>query len=932
VVKEDDVAARAAPSTLPSQSPAGIPWWELPTEEVAARLGSDPHAGLAPDQAARRLTTDGPNELQAAKARPAWRLFAAQFANTVIMVLLAAAVVTVLVGDLKDTVVIAAVVLLNATISFVQERRAEQAIAALKRMSAPTARVVRAGRTRTVPVAQVVPGDLLDLDAGDVVAADGRLLEAPNLRVNEAALTGESVPVDKHPDPIQAAEAAEAPLALADQRNMVFKGTAVSYGRGRALVTATGMATALGQIASLLRTRRPPPTPLQRRLAVLGRQLAVAVVAVSAVVFAVGVATGEPVTRMLVVGVSLAVAAIPESLPAVVTLSLALGARRMAQRRAIVRRLPAVEALGSVTVIATDKTGTLTQGRMQVERVWTAAGEVEVSGSGYSPDGTFCTAGDGEQRPDPTDGQPLGQLLLAGALANDAALLAPAAAGGAWEVAGDPTEGALLVLAAKAGLGHDQLKAALPRVAEVPFDAARKRMTTIHRSSGAGAELIVASKGAVEAILPNVRVLAGPHRPRPVLAGDLAEVHRQAERYAAGGYRVLAIAGRRLRRLPARLQQAEENLVLYGLVAMADPPRPEAADAVTAARRAGIHPIMVTGDHPATARAIAARLGILGGRRVLTGTQLTQRGTQGLAEGVAGVAGVAVYARTTPEQKLGIVQAWQGRGGVVAMTGDGVNDAPALRRADVGVAMGQTGTEVAKEAADIVLADDNFATIVNAVAEGRRIFDNIRRFVRYGLTGGVAELWVMLLAPLFGLPLALLPAQILWINLLTHGLPGLALGTEPAEPDVMRRPPRRPDEPVFARGLGRHVLAMGLLTGAVSLGLGLWGHATGRPWQTMIFTSLALLQLGNALAVRSERQSLFRLGLGSNRFLACTVLGTLLLQLAVVYLPPARAALDLQPLGMADLAVVLAASTASFWAIEASKLAARLRTRPAKHR
>lgn len=918
------MAARAAPTALPSQSPAGIPWWELPTEEVAARLGSDPHAGLAPDQAARRLTTDGRNELQAAKARPAWRLFAAQFANTVIMVLLAAAVVTVLVGDLKDTVVIAAVVVLNATISFVQERRAEQAVAALKRMSAPTARVVRAGRTRTVPVAQVVPGDLLDLEAGDVVAADGRLLEAPNLRVNEAALTGESVPVDKHPDPIQATETQ---LALADQRNMVFKGTVVSYGRGRALVTATGMATALGQIARLLRTRRPPPTPLQRRLAVLGRQLAVAVVAVSAVVFAVGVATGEPVTRMLVVGVSLAVAAIPESLPAVVTLSLALGAHRMAQRRAIVRKLPAVEALGSVTVIATDKTGTLTQGRMQVERVWTATGEVEVSGSGYSPDGTFCTAGDGEQRPDPTDGQPLGQLLLAGALANDAALLAPAAAGGAWEVAGDPTEGALLVLAAKAGLDHDQLKAALPRIAEVPFDATRKRMTTIHRSPHD--QLLVASKGAVEAILPNVRVLECPHGPRPVSAGDLAEVHRQAERYAAGGYRVLAIAGRSLRRLPAHLQQAEENLVLYGLVAMADPPRPEAADAVTTARRAGIHPIMVTGDHPATARAIAARLGILDGRRVLTGTQLAQDNAGTLA---AHVADVVVYARTTPEQKLDIVQAWQGRGAVVAMTGDGVNDAPALRRADIGVAMGQTGTEAAKEAADIVLADDNFATIVNAVGEGRRIFDNIRRFVRYGLTGGCAEIWVMLLAPLFGLPLALLPAQILWINLLTHGLPGLALGTEPAEPDVMRRPPRRPDEPIFARGLGRHVLAMGLLTGAVSLGLGVWGHATGRPWQTMIFTSLALLQLGNALAVRSERQSLFRLGLGTNRFLAWTALGTLLLQLAVVYLPPARAALDLQPLGMADLAVVLVASTTSFWAIEASKLAARLRTRPAKHR
>jgi Ca2+-transporting ATPase len=916
-VKEDDMAARAAASTVPSRSPAGIPWWELPADEVAARLGSDPHTGLTPDQAARRLRADGPNQLQAAKTRPAWRLFAAQFANTVIMVLLAAAVVTAVVGDLKDTVVIAAVVLLNAAISFVQERRAEQAVAALKRMSAPTARVVRAGRTRTVAVAEVVPGDLLDLEAGDIVAADARLLEAPNLRVNEAALTGESVPVDKHPAQPQPAEAE---LPLAERRNMVFTGTAVSYGRGRALVTATGMATALGQIAELLQARRPPPTPLQRRLAVLGRDLAVAVVAACAVVFAVGVLVGEPVVRMLVVGVSLAVAAIPESLPAVVTLSLALGAHRMARQRAIVRKLSAVEALGSVTVIATDKTGTLTQGRMQVERVWAATGEVEVSGSGYSPNGAFRTVAGGQQRPDPAGGQPLGRLLVAGALANDAALLAPAVAGGAWEVAGDPTEGALLALAAKAGVDHEQLKATLPRVAEVPFDATRKRMTTIHRSSSG--ELLVASKGALEAILPRARMLAGPHGPRPISAADLAELGRQAERYAADGYRVLAIAGRTLRRLPAHPEDAEHDLVLYGLVAMADPPRPEAAKAVATARQAGIRPVMVTGDHPATARAIAARLGILDHRRMLTGSQLTRGDAGTLADHVAEV---AVYARTTPEHKLDIVGAWQARGDVVAMTGDGVNDAPALRRADIGVAMGQTGTEVAKQAADMVLADDNFATIVSAVAEGRRIYDNIRRFVRYGLTGGSAEIWVMLLAPLLGLPLALLPVQILWINLLTHGLPGLALGVEPAEPDVMRRQPRRPDERILAGGLWQHVLAMGLLTGMVSLGLGVWGHATARPWQTMIFTSLALLQLGNALAVRSERQSLFRRGLGGNRFLGWTVLGTLLLQLAVVYWPPAQAALELQPLSLADLAVVLAASTAAFWAIEAQKLIARHR-------
>jgi Ca2+-transporting ATPase len=890
-------------------------------QQVAAQLGTDPDRGLPTEEATRRLAAVGLNQLQGAKRRPRWLLFLAQFTNTMIMVLLAAAVVTAILGDLKDTAVIVAVVVLNAIISFVQEQRAEQAITALQRMSTPQAHITRAGQPQTVPADQLVPGDLLHLEAGDVLPADARLLEAPNLRVNEAALTGESVPVDKHPTALTGEQ-----LVLADQHNMVFKGTAVSYGRGRAIVTATGMATALGQIAGLLATRRPPPTPLQRRLATLGRVLALGVVAISAVVFAVGVAAGEPASRMLLAAVSLAVAAIPESLPAVVTLSLALGAHRMARQQAIIRKLPAVETLGSVTVIATDKTGTLTQGRMQVERVWTPAGEVQVGGSGYAPDGQFTTADDGG-RVDPT-APPLGQLLLAAALTNDAHLLPPGSAGGAWEVAGDPTEGALLALAAKAGLDRHQLTAELPRVAEVPFDSARKRMTTLHRTPNG--QLLVASKGAIETLQPLLAALAGPNGPRPITPADQTRLHAQAEAYASHGYRVLAVAGRQLPALPASIEDAEAGLVLYGLVAMADPPRPEAAEAVVAAQQAGIHPIMITGDHPATARAIATRLGILDGHQVLTGAELARHGPGYLAEHVADI---AVYARTTPEQKLDIVEAWKTRGQVVAMTGDGVNDAPALRRADIGVAMGQAGTEVSKQAADMVLGDDNFATIVGAVREGRRIYDNLRRFVRYGLTGGSAEIWVMLLAPVFGLPLALLPAQILWINLVTHGLPGLALGVEAAEPDTMRRPPRHPGESIFARGLWQHVVAMGLLTGAVSLGLGIWGQATGRPWQTMIFTSLALLQLGNALAVRSERQSVFRLGLGSNRFLGWTVLGTLVVQLGLLYWPPAQTALDLQPLSLTDLAVVLLASTAAFWAIEAEKLIRRLRIpSPTEHR
>jgi P-type Ca2+ transporter type 2C len=914
------VPAPVATKTRPASTPTALLWWAMDPEEVAARLGTDPDRGLSVEEAAWRLAAVGPNQLQAAKQRPRWLLFLAQFTNTMIMVLLAAAVVTAILGDLKDTVVIVAVVVLNAIISFVQEQRAEQAITALQRMSTPQARITRAGQPQTVRPTSWSPGTCCTWKPATRSPADARLLEAPNLRVNEAALTGESVPVDKHP-----ATLADQDLVLGDQHNMVFKGTAVSYGRGRAIVTATGMRTALGQIAGLLATRRPPPTPLQRRLATLGRVLALAVVVISAVVFAVGVAAGEPASRMLLAAVSLAVAAIPESLPAVVTLSLALGAHRMARQQAIISKLPAVETLGSVTVIATDKTGTLTQGRMQADRVWTPAGEVRVSGTGYAPDGSFTT-NDGS-RVDPT-APPLGQLLLAAALANDAHLVPSASAAQAWEVAGDPTEGALLALAAKAGLDHDQRTAELPRVAEVPFDSTRKRMTTIHRTPNG--QLLVASKGAVETLAPLLAALAGHDGPRPITTADLARLHVQAEAYAAHGYRVLAVAGHSLPALPAQVEDAEAELILYGLVAMADPPRPEAAQAVAAAQQAGIHPIMITGDHPATARAIAARLGILNGHQVLSGADLAQQGRGYLAEHVAEI---AVYARTTPEQKLDIVEAWKARGQVVAMTGDGVNDAPALRRADIGVAMGQAGTEVSKQAADMVLADDNFATIVKAVREGRRIYDNLRRFVRYGLSGGSAEIWVMLAAPLFGLPLALLPAQILWINLVTHGLPGLALGVEEAEPDTMRRPPRRPGESIFARGLWQHVVAMGLLTGAVSLGLGVWGQATGRPWQTMIFTSLALLQLGNALAVRSERQSVFRLGLAGNRFLGWTVLGTLLVQLGLLYWPLAQTALDLQPLTLAELAIVLLASTASFWAIEAEKLISRLRSSsPTSHR
>jgi P-type Ca2+ transporter type 2C len=829
--------------------------WRLASDVVDV-LGSDGELGLSEAEAERRLSATGPNDLDEEPRRPAWRLLLSQFASTMIVVLIVAALVTVAVGELRDAAVIATILVLNAAVGFVQEHRAEQAMTALKTLTAPIAQVVRQGRQMTLDARALVPGDVLLLEAGDLVAADARLLSCPGLRVDEAALTGESVPVDKDPDPVAGAEA-----VLAERTSMVFRGTAVVAGRARAVVVATGMATELGAIAGLLRGGQAPPTPLQRRLGVLGRRLALAALGVCALVFALGVARGEDLVVMFVTSVSLAVAAIPEALPAVVTISLALGASRMVRHRALMRRLPAVETLGSITVICTDKTGTLTQGRMQVERVWTPEGEVTVTGSGYDPDGALLADG---LPVDLTARPALSRLLTVGVLCNDAVLRhrPDASAPNEWEVVGDPTEGALLVLAAKAGL--DQHDRDWSRVSELAFDADRKRMTTLHQHVY-GTEGLVATKGAAEAVLEVTTRLAGPTGDAPLSADERRRVLAEAERQAAQGYRVLAIAGRTVdpEDLPD-IDHAERDLSLYGLVAMADPPRPQSEAAVAACRQAGITPVMITGDHPATAAAIAARLGIGDERQLLTGPALATEGPDGLA---AHVDRVAVYARTTPAQKLDIVRAWQARGQIVAMTGDGVNDAPALRQADIGVAMGVTGTEVAKQAAGMVLTDDDFATIVTAVGEGRRIYDNIQRFIRYTLTSNSGEIWVMLLGPFLGLPLPLLAVQILWINLVTDGLPGLALGVEPAERHVMRRPPRPPDESVFARGLWQHILLVGLLMGAIPLALGVWGAATHRPWQTMVFTSLALLQLGHALAVRSERDSLRTLGLTTNRSL-----------------------------------------------------------------
>jgi Ca2+-transporting ATPase len=909
-------------------------FYQVEAEKVLVGLDTNLEVGLSNQEAERRLETHGFNELVETGKKNPWRILWDQMTSIMVVILIVAAIISLALDEYIDAIVIAAIVLINAAIGFQQEYKAEEAMSALKKMAVPLVKVRRGGHVKEISARELVPGDIILMEAGNLVPADCRLVKSVNLRIEEAALTGESVPVEK-----ESGYVAGSDMPLGDRLNMGYMGTMVTYGRGTAVVVDTGMNTELGHIATLIQATGQELTPLQKRINQLSKGLAVAAVGLVAIVFLIGILQGEVFELMLLTGISMAVAAVPEGLPAVVTMALALGAQRMLKRRSLIRRLPAVETLGSVTVICSDKTGTLTENRMTVTILDVAGHQVDfVEDLRDRPASRLVLE---DEDPDLETQEMLRQhpaltlLLAGGALANDAVL---ERRNGEFVYIGDPTEGALVVAAARAGMVKEDLEETFPRLAEAPFDSIRKRMTTAHEFPSSSTDIspefmkiwnwrgyvgefpyVIFSKGAVDNLVPICDRVWVNDQVEPLNEHWIERIMSANNEQAENGMRVLGVATRTIDQVSSddAEQELENELIFVGMVSMMDPARPEVKEAVQQCSDAGIRPVMITGDHPLTAGKIAAELGISENGRILTGQDLEKLSASELKEIVCEV---DVYARVSPEHKLNIVEALEQQGEIVAMTGDGVNDAPALKAADIGVAMGITGTDVAKEASDMVLLDDNFATIVAAVEEGRRIYDNIRKFFKYTMTSNAGEIWVMLVAPLIGMPFALLPLQILWVNLVTDGLPGLALGIEPAEKNVMKRPPYPPKENVFARGMARDILWVGILMGLVSLGVGYYYWSIGNPnWQTIVFTTLTLSQMGNALALRSERESLFKIGLLSNKSMLGAVLLTLALQLAVIYVPFLQTVFKTNPLTINELVISLVLSTIVFCGVEISK-------------
>ncbi|MGE3178019.1 MAG: cation-translocating P-type ATPase [Vicinamibacterales bacterium] len=842
----------------------GTPWHTLPTADVLSQLGTR-DAGLSAEEAAHRLQAHGPNELQAVARSSPWHTLAAQFKNVLVVILLVATLLSGLLGHGLEAAVIAVIVLFAVLLGFIQEYRAERALEALRQMAAPVGHVLRGGVEMTIPARELVPGDVIQLRAGDRVPADARVNVAVNLSIDEAALTGESAAVEK------SAAALDTPqLPLGDRRNMAYAGTMITRGRGQGVVVATGMSTEFGRISRLVQTVESGRTPLQDNLDRLGSLLGKAALVIIGVIVALGLWRGMPPLEMFIFGIALAVAVVPEALPAVVTISLALGVRRMVARQALVRRLPVVETLGSTSTICSDKTGTLTRNEMTVRRVATSDGVLVLSGVGYDPDGSFLAGGAAVQPPPTTL-----DLLRAALLSSDARVLREA--DGRWRVEGDPTEGALVVAAGKGAIDQAAVNDEQPRRHEIAFTSERRRMTTLHDLNGS---LVAYSKGAVDAVLPDCGTMARDGREVPLTESLRAEVLGLEREMASDGLRVLAVA----RKTGASPADAERGMTWLGLIGMMDPPRAEARAAVKICWGAGITPVMITGDHPLTATAIASELGLLDGRRVVSGQELSRMDDDELARDVGAI---GVYARVSPADKLRVITAWQARGDVVAMTGDGVNDAPALKKADVGIAMGISGTDVSKEAAAVTLLDDNFATIVAAVEEGRIVFGNIRKYLTFLLSSNVGEILLMAGATLAGMPLPLTAVQILYVNLATDGLPALALAVDPPEPDLMQRQPRDPRSGVFTRPLIVLLLIGGLWSAAVNIGLFRWLLGSGRPLpeaMAMTFVSLVLIQFFKAYNYRSDRFSVLRRPF-ANRWLNLAVGWELILLGVIIYAP-----------------------------------------------
>ncbi|MGC7870402.1 calcium-transporting P-type ATPase, PMR1-type [Desulfosporosinus sp. SYSU MS00001] len=861
-------------------------WHVLPWVDVAKVLNVHPGKGLNVKEVQKRLQEVGKNVLAAKKGVHPVFLFLGQFKDFMVLVLLAATVVSGLLGEIADAVTILTILIVNAILGFIQEFRAERSMESLRSLTAPEARVLREGLEQRIPAAELVPGDIVLLEAGDRIPADVRWIQAVNIQVEESALTGESHPVSKSIAPL-----IDELTPMADRRNMGYMGTSVVNGRGAGVVVATGMDTEMGVIAGMIQSVEEEETPLQKRLAELGKWLVLISVLVCLVVVATGILRGEDFYKMFFTGVSLAVAAIPEGLPAIVTVALAVGVQRMVKRQAIIRKLPAVETLGCATVICSDKTGTLTQNEMTVRQIYSDGRKITVSGQGYDPKGDFYGA-DPEKEKDP-----LHEGLKIAALCNNAILTKKGAqvAGlfrskandAPWGIEGDPTEGAILVAAAKAGIWREVLERKEERIGELPFDSDRKRMSVVYKTKHGPRAYV---KGAPDKIVQLCKQELTSEGVVELSSARRQSIMRANDEMARHALRVLAVAEKSLTEYEMHDEGIEQGLTFVGLLGMIDPPRPSAVRAIKLCRQAGVKPVMITGDHRLTAEAVGHELGILKGKDgVISGEELERMSDQDLSQRVMDI---SVYARVTPKDKLRIVRALKNQGQVVAMTGDGVNDAPAVKEADIGVSMGVTGTDVTKEASSMVLGDDNFATIVAAVEEGRGIYDNIRKFIRYLLSCNLGEVLTMFLATLVGLPLPLLPIQILWVNLVTDGLPAMALGVDGAEPEIMNRPPRIPGESIFARGLARKIGIRGTLIGLGTLFVfvaGLFMGANMLGARTMAFSTLVFSQLFHVFDCRSEERGIFEVGLFSNPYLVGAVLVSTLMQLSVIYLPPLQA-------------------------------------------